>query len=83
MNPETHNDLKILTNLVQTLPGTIQAVLQGALIQLNSTLLYRRKILKQVQDTLDQIRLDMNYLIFDLEATRRERDEYKQLLENR
>jgi hypothetical protein len=37
----------------------------------------RRKILKLVQEALGQLRLDMKYLVFDLEATRRERDEYK------
>jgi hypothetical protein len=37
----------------------------------------RRRILNLVQDALSQLRLDMKYLMFDLEATRRERDEYK------
>lgn len=35
----------------------------------------RRRILSLVQDALGQLRLDMKYLMFDLEATRRERDE--------
>jgi hypothetical protein len=37
----------------------------------------RRRILALVQDALSQLRLDMKYLMFDLEATRRERDEYR------
>lgn len=37
----------------------------------------RRRILSLVQDALSQLRLDMKYLAFDLEATRRERDEYR------
>ena len=41
----------------------------------------RRRILSLVQDALSQLRLDMKYLLFDLEATRRERDEYRQQLE--
>jgi hypothetical protein len=36
-----------------------------------------------VQDALAQLRLDMKYLMFDLEATRRERDDYRQKLEER
>ena len=28
-----------------------------------------------VQESIGQLRLDMKYLVFDLEATRRERDE--------
>ena len=41
----------------------------------------RRRILNLVQEALSQLRLDMKYLIFDLEATRRERDEYREQLE--
>ncbi len=41
----------------------------------------RRRILSLVQDALGQLRLDMKYLTFDLEATRRERDDYRQKLE--
>ena len=37
----------------------------------------RRRILGLVQDALSQLRLDMKYLMFDLEATRRERDDFK------
>jgi hypothetical protein len=41
----------------------------------------RRRILSLVQDALSQLRLDMKYLAFDLEATRRERDDYRRKLE--
>jgi hypothetical protein len=41
----------------------------------------RRRILGLVQDALSQLRLDMKYLMFDLEATRRERDEYRRKIE--
>jgi hypothetical protein len=41
----------------------------------------RRRILAMVQDALSQLRLDLKYLMFDLEATRRERDEYRRQLE--
>jgi hypothetical protein len=34
-----------------------------------------------VQEALGQLRLDMKYLMFDLEATRRERDLYLSRLE--
>ena len=37
----------------------------------------RRRIYTLVQEALSQLRLDMKYLMFDLEATRRERDQYK------
>ncbi len=41
----------------------------------------RRRILSLVQDALGQLRLDMKYLTFDLEATRRERDDFRRKLE--
>ncbi len=41
----------------------------------------RRRILGLVQDALSQLRLDMKYLMFDLEATRRERDAFRSKLE--
>lgn len=34
----------------------------------------RRRILTLVQEALSQLRLDVKYLMFDLEVTRRERD---------
>ena len=43
----------------------------------------RRRILSLVQDALSQLRLDMKYLAFDLEATRRERDVYRRKFEER
>ncbi|MDX1968488.1 MAG: transcriptional regulator [Planctomycetaceae bacterium] len=40
----------------------------------------RRRILALVQEALSQLRLDIKYLMFDLEVTRRERDELRQQL---
>lgn len=42
----------------------------------------RRHILALVQEALSQLRLDMKYLMFDLEATRREREELRRRLED-
>ena len=80
---ETHADLKILSQAIDTIPPGLHMRLQGPLIQLNNTLNHKVKILKLVQSALNQLRLDMKYLMFDLEATRRERDEYKLKWENR
>src|SRR4051812_11109550 len=35
----------------------------------------QNKLLRMAQDTVEQLQLDVKYLIFDVEATRRERDE--------
>jgi hypothetical protein len=80
---ETHADLKSLVGIIQTLPGDVQRTLTGPMVQLNNSLNRKAKILGLVRDALNQLRLDMKYLMFDLEATRRERDEFKQLWENR
>jgi len=53
----------------------------GPVIELNNILNRKAKILNMVRDALSQLRMDMKYLLFDLEATRRERDEYKAQLE--
>lgn len=38
----------------------------------------RKRILELVQEALSQLRVDMKYLVFDLECTRRERDELRE-----
>lgn len=43
----------------------------------------RNRILSVVRDMISQLRLDMKYLMFDLEATRRERDHFKTLWSNK
>ncbi len=40
----------------------------------------RRQILTTIQESISQLRLDMKYLMFDLEATRRERDSLRERL---
>ena len=43
----------------------------------------RGQILELVHEALVQLRLDIKYLMFDLEATRQERDELRRKLEDR
>ena len=42
----------------------------------------RRRILALVQEALSQLRLDIKYLMFDLEVTRKERDELREQLDS-
>lgn len=39
------------------------------------------KLVQIAQDAVDQLQLDVKYLLYDLETTRRERDELKDILE--
>lgn len=43
----------------------------------------RRRILHLVQEVLAQLRLDLKYLMFDLESTRQERDAARAELDKR
>ena len=40
------------------------------------------RLVRIAQDAVDQLQLDIKYLLFDLEATRRERDELQATLES-
>lgn len=70
-----------LIAIVRQLPAESRRVLEPALSRVVESTRRRRRILTMVQDALSQLRLDMKYLIFDLEATRRERDDYRRQLE--
>lgn len=52
--------------------------LKPVMVRIMEKSLRRTRILTLVQEALQQLRLDMKYLVFDLEATRRERDELKE-----
>ena len=73
-------EIKELVEAIASMPA-VHSKLQGPLIKTMAALTRKRRILGLVQDALAQLRLDLKYLLFDLEATRRERDEYKQQLE--
>ena len=76
-------DLVELTNLIAGLPAEYRGRVAPVLNRVVESTKRRRRILNLVQDALSQLRLDMKYLVFDLEATRRERDDYRQQLEER
>ena len=74
-------ELAELLRLVDTLPTDYRQGFYRVLDQLAACLERRQRMLGYVQDSLNQMSLDLKYLIFDLEATRRERDEYRSLLD--
>ena len=81
LNDETPIELQEMTKAIESLPARYQETVAPAMQRVVQCSTRRRRILNLVQEALSQLRLDMKYLIFDLEATRRERDEYKQMLE--
>lgn len=78
---ELPQDLIDLTLAVERLPAEYREAIGPSLNRVVDSTRRRRRILQLVQDALSQLRLDMKYLLFDLEATRRERDEYRAKLD--
>jgi hypothetical protein len=78
---ELPTELRELAAAIQLLPLESQEAIGPALNRVVDSTRRRRHILTMVQDALGQLRLDMKYLVFDLEATRRERDDYRRQLE--
>jgi hypothetical protein len=70
-----------LVATIQQLPIEAQHQVASSLERVVESTKRRRRILNLVQDALGQLRLDMKYLMFDLEATRRERDDYRRQVE--
>ncbi len=69
-----------LQKVIEGLPTEQRLVIQPAFQRVVDSTNRRRKILQLVQESIGQLRLDMKYLVFDLEATRRERDRFQQQL---
>jgi len=67
-------DLIELAERVGQLPPEFRSSIEPVMTRVIESTRRRRRILSLVQDSLGQLRLDMKYLMFDLDATRRERD---------
>jgi hypothetical protein len=74
---ELPKDVADLAAAVAMLPAEHRSRLETLMYRVVDSTRRRRRILNLVQEALSQLRLDMKYLVFDLEATRRERDALK------
>ncbi len=72
-----------LEKAIQSVQGPEKAQLQLACQKVSDSFQRRRRILNLVQEALSQLRLDVKYLMFDLETTRKERDQLQAQLEDR
>ena len=84
--PDSYGDfqpreLLELGRLISELPESQFKQLETAYNQVADCVTRRRRILTLVQEALSQLRLDIKYLMFDLEVTRHERDELKEQLD--
>lgn len=71
-------ELNDLALAISELPPAYRANLEKAYERVVETVRRRRRILSLVQEALAQLRLDIKYLMFDLDVTRRERDELRE-----
>jgi hypothetical protein len=71
---ELPRELADLQDALADLPPVYREQVEPLLERVIESTHRRRRILQLVQEALSQLRLDMKYLMFDLEATRRERD---------
>jgi hypothetical protein len=78
---EVPRELLDLADAVGSLPAEYRQMIEPLVTRVIDSNRRRRRILSLVQDALGQLRLDMKYLAFDLEATRRERDEFRRKLD--
>lgn len=69
-----------LAKQIAALPPEHQPQLEVAYNRVVDSVRRRRRILALVQEALSQLRLDIKYLMFDLEVTRKERDELRERL---
>ena len=80
-NDELPREILDLAAAIEQLPVESRCTVYPLLNRVIESTRRRRRILSLVQDALGQLRLDMKYLAFDLEATRRERDDLRRKFE--
>ena len=76
-------ELSALGEAINQLPEEYRRRLTPHMLQVGKAHSRQRRLLKLAKDALGNLRLDLKYLVFDLEATRQERDEYKAQLERK
>jgi hypothetical protein len=74
-NEQIPTELIELRNQVEQLPLHVRQKLLPLCERLHHYSRLHGRLLRIAQEAVDQLQLDMKYLHFDLEATRRERDE--------
>lgn len=80
-NDELPKEILELVHALSEVPPEFRRTIDPCVARVLESTKRRRRILSLVQDALSQLRLDMKYLMFDLEATRRERDDYRRQVE--
>lgn len=74
---ELQKEVAELVTAVMALPDEHRHKVAPYVVRVVELSKRRQRISQLLQEALSQLRLDMKYLMFDLEATRRERDAYR------
>jgi hypothetical protein len=77
---ELPRELIDLARSIAALPLNYQPELETAYVRVVDAVRRRRRILGLVQEALSQLRLDIKYLMFDVDMTRKERDALRERL---
>ena len=80
MPPEFARLVTAIEKAKPELPENSRKEIENWLAQLGLRIIARKRKMAIVEEALSGLRLDIKYLIFDLEATRRERDEARAML---
>ncbi len=84
MNEQDFNaKLSDLMQQLDSLPSPAKEQLQALAADTQSRHHRMKKTVSELQDSLDYLRLSIKYLVFDLEATRRENQYLRKLLDAR
>src|SRR3982750_1218082 len=73
-------ELVELSERVQAQPAEVRAELEPVMEEVLEQARFRGRILSVARDALEQLRLDLQMARFDLDITRREREDLRQLL---
>lgn len=73
-------ELRLLEEVINALPCECRDALREPLEDHKDKVRRQRVVLAAIQETMNQLRVDVKYLLFDLDATRRERDELRERL---
>lgn len=79
---EFQSRLNQLLSQIDTLPESDRPKLAQLASETNSRHQRMKKTITELQDSLDHLRLSVKYLVFDLEATRRENKYLRNMLDN-
>jgi len=81
-DPQLPNDLINLRNHLEQLPLPLREQLVPLCDRAGHFARLQNRLVRIAQDAVDQLQLDIKYLLFDLEATRRERDDLRGQLDS-